>query len=233
MTRRDAPGCCAPPVAAGPGARCPVRLHADRHRRPRALGHAGQQSVRRRHRPGRRALLLRPGQPADPPASIWRTRRTRDVAGSGERGYAGDGGPATAGSLNMPHEIAFDSARAPVHRRAGQPRRSQGGRRHRPALDGGRHRHARLLGRRRARRAGAALRQPHSVAIAPDGRLLICDVGNHRLRAVDLGTGTIATIGGTGERRPTPDGATLAGCAARWTARGRGGRRRHDLPGAA
>ena len=34
--------------------------------------------------------------------------------------------------------------------------------------------------------AGAALRQPHSVAIAPDGRLLICDVGNHRLRAVDL-----------------------------------------------
>ncbi len=59
--------------------------------------------------------------------------------------------------------------------------------------------------------AGAALRQPHSVAIAPDGRLLICDVGNHRLRAVDLGTGTIATIGGTGERRPTPDGAPLAG----------------------
>jgi sugar lactone lactonase YvrE len=47
------------------------------------------------------------------------------------------------------------------------------------------------------------------VAIAPDGRLLICDVGNHRLRAVDPGTGTIRTIGGTGERRPTPDGATL------------------------
>jgi sugar lactone lactonase YvrE len=31
--------------------------------------------------------------------------------------------------------------------------------------------------------ARATLRQPHSVAIAPDGRLLICDVGNHRLRA--------------------------------------------------
>ena len=68
--------------------------------------------------------------------------------------------------------------------------------------------------------ACAALRQPHSVAIAPDGRLLICDVGNHRLRAVDLDTGTIMTIGGTGERRPTPDGATLAD-AARRTARGR------------
>jgi sugar lactone lactonase YvrE len=55
------------------------------------------------------------------------------------------------------------------------------------------------------------LRQPHSVALAPDGRLLICDVGNHRGRAVDLASGLITTIGGTGERRPTPDGAALAG----------------------
>ena len=36
------------------------------------------------------------------------TRRTTDVAGSGRRGYDGDGGPATAAALNMPHEIAFD-----------------------------------------------------------------------------------------------------------------------------
>ena len=57
----------------------------------------------------------------------------------------------------------------------------------------------------------AQLRQPHSIAIGPDGRLLICDVGNHRLRAVDLSTGTIETIGGTGERLPTPDGAPLKG----------------------
>ena len=37
------------------------------------------------------------------------TRQTRDVAGNGQRAYAGDGGPATSGSLNMPHEIAFDA----------------------------------------------------------------------------------------------------------------------------
>ena len=37
------------------------------------------------------------------------TRRTSDVAGNGQRGYAGDGGPATAASLNMPHEIQFDA----------------------------------------------------------------------------------------------------------------------------
>jgi DNA-binding beta-propeller fold protein YncE len=58
--------------------------------------------------------------------------------------------------------------------------------------------------------ARAQLRSPHSVVVIGD-RLLICDVGNHRLRAVDLGAGTIETIGGTGERRPTPDGAPLRG----------------------
>jgi sugar lactone lactonase YvrE len=57
----------------------------------------------------------------------------------------------------------------------------------------------------------AQLRQPHSIAIGPDRRLLVCDVGNHRVRAVDLSTGMIDTIGGTGERLPTPDGALLKG----------------------
>jgi sugar lactone lactonase YvrE len=59
--------------------------------------------------------------------------------------------------------------------------------------------------------SSAQLRQPHSIAIGPDGRLLICDIGNHRIRAVDLSTGAITTIGGTGERLPTPDGAPLNG----------------------
>ncbi len=57
----------------------------------------------------------------------------------------------------------------------------------------------------------AELRNPHSIAIHPDGRLLICDIGNHRIRSVDLGKGTIATFAGTGERLPTPDGASLQG----------------------
>ena len=38
-----------------------------------------------------------------------RTRRTTDIAGNGQRAYAGDGGAATGASLNMPHEIAFDA----------------------------------------------------------------------------------------------------------------------------
>ena len=55
----------------------------------------------------------------------------------------------------------------------------------------------------------AQLRQPHSIAVDPTGRLLICDIGNHRIRQVDLSSGTIETYGGTGERQPTPDGAPV------------------------
>ena len=39
-----------------------------------------------------------------------KTHRTTTVAGNGQKAYRGDGGPATAASLNMPHEIQFDSA---------------------------------------------------------------------------------------------------------------------------
>jgi len=59
----------------------------------------------------------------------------------------------------------------------------------------------------------AQLRQPHSIVFDPQGRLLICDIGNHRVRRVDLKTGKIETWLGTGERKPTPDGAPLAGTA--------------------
>jgi sugar lactone lactonase YvrE len=55
------------------------------------------------------------------------------------------------------------------------------------------------------------LRQPHSIAFASDGSLLICDIGNHRIRRLDLNTGTISTYAGTGEHGAITDGAPLAG----------------------
>jgi sugar lactone lactonase YvrE len=59
----------------------------------------------------------------------------------------------------------------------------------------------------------AQFRQPHSIAFDGEGRLLVCDIGNNRIRRVDLKSGTIETWAGTGERKPIPDGAPIAGTA--------------------
>src|SRR5262245_65722862 len=39
----------------------------------------------------------------------FKTKRTTTIAGNGSKAYSGDGGPATDASLNMPHEVQFDS----------------------------------------------------------------------------------------------------------------------------
>src|ERR1700731_1022893 len=37
------------------------------------------------------------------------TKKVTTIAGNGEKGYKGDGGPAVEASLNMPHELLFDA----------------------------------------------------------------------------------------------------------------------------
>ena len=138
------------------------------------------------------------------------TRRTIDIAGNGQRAYAGDGGAATGGALNMPHELAFGAdGHLYIAERDNHVVRK---------VDGRTGVITTLAGTGVAGFSGdggkasqAQLRQPHSIALGRDGLLWICDVGNHRIRAVDLSTGVIATVGGTGERLPTPDGAPLRG----------------------
>ena len=140
----------------------------------------------------------------------FKSRTTPTIAGDGQRAYRGDGGPATSGSLNMPHEIVFD-ARGHIYI---AERDSHVVRK----VDGSTGVLSTLAGTGVAGFTGdsgpaaqAQLRQPHSIYIGPGDRLMICDIGNHRIRAVDLRTGIIETIGGTGERLPTPDGAPLKG----------------------
>ncbi|MEZ5351512.1 MAG: hypothetical protein R2762_02660 [Bryobacteraceae bacterium] len=139
-----------------------------------------------------------------------KTRVISTVAGNTKKGYSGDGGPALEASLNQPYEVRFDKAgnmywvEMPNHvvRRVdkktgiistiagtGEPGFSG---------DGG-------------PGPKAQLRQPHSIAFDPQGRMMICDIGNHRVRRLDLRTGIIETWLGTGEKKPTPDGAPLAG----------------------
>jgi streptogramin lyase len=55
----------------------------------------------------------------------------------------------------------------------------------------------------------AQFRQPHSIVFDPQGRLLICDIGNNRIRRLDLKTGVIETWGGTGERATVADGTPI------------------------
>jgi DNA-binding beta-propeller fold protein YncE len=138
------------------------------------------------------------------------THRTTTVAGNGQKAYRGDGGPATDASLNMPHEIQFDSTRnLYIAERDNHVVRK---------VDAETRIISTVAGTGVAGFSGdggpaarAQLRQPHSIALDAIGRLLVCDVGNHRIRQVDLPSGRIETYGGTGERLPTPDGAPVKG----------------------
>src|SRR4029450_1960168 len=56
----------------------------------------------------------------------------------------------------------------------------------------------------------ALLSEPHSIIFDRAGDLYICDIKNHRIRKVTMKTGVITTFAGTGERKPTPDGAKIS-----------------------
>lgn len=138
-----------------------------------------------------------------------KTRQMNVVAGTGEMGYSGDGGPATKAKLNEPYEIRFDRAGnmyfvemknhiiRRVDRKTGIIETVAGTGQPGFAGDGG-------------RAKSAQFRQPHSIAFDRDGSLLVCDIGNHRIRRIDA-KGNISTYAGTGERKPTPDGAPIEG----------------------
>jgi sugar lactone lactonase YvrE len=132
------------------------------------------------------------------------------AVGSGRKGYAGDGGPALDADMNEPYELRFD--------RAGNLFIAEMQNHVVRRVDAKTHRIATVAGTGTAGfsgdggpATGAQLRQPHSIVFDAQGRLLICDIGNHRVRRVDLASGVIETWLGNGERKPTPDGAPLAG----------------------
>jgi streptogramin lyase len=132
------------------------------------------------------------------------------VAGSGKKGYSGDGGPALEATFNLPHELRFDregnlyivdmgnNAVRKVNLQtkvittiAGNGTAGYSG-------DGG-------------PASQAQLKQPHRIQFGPDENLYICDIGNHVIRKVDMKTQQISTFAGTGSPGPTPDGAPIAG----------------------
>ncbi len=136
--------------------------------------------------------------------------RMTTVAGCGRKGYSGDGGPATEAELNEPYEVRFDAdgnmyfveMQNAVVRRvdaetgiintiAGTGKAGYSG-------DGG-------------PATKATFRQPHSIALDGRGGLYIADIGNHRIRRVDLKTGIVDTVVGTGERKLPESGKPAKG----------------------
>lgn len=133
----------------------------------------------------------------------------RTVAGTGKAGYSGDGDISLSAEMNEPYEARFDRAGNlyVVEMRNHVVRRIQGrdgigsvstfGGTGKPGFsgDGG-------------PATKAEFNQPHAIQFDPAGRFLyVCDIGNHRLRRIDLQTGVINTFAGDGSKGPTPDGA--------------------------
>ena len=132
------------------------------------------------------------------------------IAGTGKPGFSGDGGPASSAQLNKPHEIRFgpdgalyisdmsthtirrvDMSNGTISTFAGTGKPGFSG-------DGG-------------PATSAALHDPIAIEFSPDSRsLLICDIGNQRVRSIDLKSRIITTIAGNGAKDPTPDGAPLS-----------------------
>jgi sugar lactone lactonase YvrE len=125
------------------------------------------------------------------------------VAGNGSFGFSGDGGPATAASLNQPNALAIDGAgnlfisditnnrvrrvtNGTITTVAGDGTAAFGG-------DGG-------------PATAASLNQPTGVAVDGSGNLFIADRFNGRVRRVDASTGIITTVAGNGSFGFSGDG---------------------------
>lgn len=141
-----------------------------------------------------------------------RTGFISTVAGSGQMGYSGDGKPASHALCNEPYEVRFDAEgnmffvemqnhvvrrvdakTAIISTLAGTGRPGFAG-------DGG-------------KAVQARLKQPHSIALDGAGGLYIADIGNLRIRRVDLRSGLIETVAGTGEKGNSEKGVALDGAA--------------------
>lgn len=131
------------------------------------------------------------------------------VVGNGEAAYRGDGGSALKASLNKPHEIRFDSkGNLYIADMLNHAIRK---------VDFKLDRITTVAGTGSAGFSGdgglaskAALKQPHSIQFGPDGNLYIADIGNNRVRVVDMKSGIIRTLAGDGGKGPSPNGGAFA-----------------------
>jgi DNA-binding beta-propeller fold protein YncE len=125
---------------------------------------------------------------------VRKTGRLETVAGDGRCGYEGDGGPAKDASLKAPAEIAYDkkgnlfiadagnNVVRRVDAKTGIVTTVAGTRI--PKFDGD------------GLATQKSLSRPSGLAFDGDGRLVIADTYNARIRRLDLATGQLTTIAG-------------------------------------
>lgn len=118
-------------------------------------------------------------------------------AGTGEKGFEGDGGPATKAKLDQPFDVAFDKAGnlyfsdtfnhriRRVDAKTGTITTLAGSGKKGFAGDGG-------------KATDASLNEPYGVELDAEGNLFIVDRLNYCIRKVEAKTGTITTVAGTG-----------------------------------
>jgi streptogramin lyase len=127
------------------------------------------------------------------------------IAGTGKKGYSGDGGPGASAQLVEPNGLALDrKGKLYIADVAGQRVRvvdlasgvittfcGNGKKEH--TGDGGSYKEATLIG-------------PRAVAVGPDGSVYICEREGHSIHKVDLATGKINRVAGTGSKGYSGDG---------------------------
>lgn len=106
-----------------------------------------------------------------------KTRAMTVIAGTGVKGYSGDGGPATSAQLNEPYAARFDSLGNLyiADMQNGVVRR----------VDSHTHNISTLA---------KGFKQPHCLAFTVDESLLVCDIGNKRIQQIDLASGDATTF---------------------------------------
>jgi hypothetical protein len=125
------------------------------------------------------------------------------VAGSGKKGYSGDGTVATKATMNEPYAVVADGEdNLYIVDRLNVVIRK---------VDGKTGLMSTIAGTGKKGYSGdggpateATLREPNDCCLDGKGGLLIADVGDWRIRRVDLKTGMISTFAGTG--KPAPKG---------------------------
>ncbi len=144
---------------------------------------------------------------------VWRMDLARGqlqcIAGNGTKGYSGDGGPATAAQLNEPYEVRFDSSGncyfvemqnhliRKVDKKSGIISTVAGTGEPGYAGDGGPAR-------------AAQFNRPHSIVVK-GADLYVADIGNHRIRKINLNRGTVDSIAGAEKRVLPQDGQSAKG----------------------